>query len=111
TGVEIDLDLVPQREPNMNSYEIMLSESQERMLVIVQKGRENEIKEIFDKYDLPAVEIGVVKDGEDMVVRQKGAVVARINADALAEAAPVYYRESKEPAYLKDVQAWTPGAV
>ena len=71
-GIEIDLDLVPQRETGMNSYEIMLSESQERMLVIVKKGREHEIREVFEKWDLHAAHIGEVKDGDRMVVRHKG---------------------------------------
>ena len=58
TGIEIELDKVPQRAPNMSSYEIMLSESQERMLIVVHKGREEEVKRIFDKWDLPWAEIG-----------------------------------------------------
>ena len=61
-GIEIDLDLVPQRETGMNSYEIMLSESQERMLVIVTKGRERELEEVFEKWDLHAAHIGEVKE-------------------------------------------------
>jgi len=76
SGIEIDLDLVPQRETGMNSYEIMLSESQERMLVIVAKGRERELEEVFEKWDLHAARIGEVKEGDRMVVRHKGVVVA-----------------------------------
>ena len=72
TGIEIELDKVPQRAPNMSSYEIMLSESQERMLIIVHKGREEEVKRIFDKWDLPWSEIGVVTDTGRMVVRHHG---------------------------------------
>ncbi|MEI9866012.1 MAG: AIR synthase-related protein [Limisphaerales bacterium] len=62
TGIEIELDKVPQRAPNMSSYEIMLSESQERMLIVVHKGREEEVKRIFDKWDLPWSEIGIITD-------------------------------------------------
>ena len=69
SGIEIDLDLVPQRETGMNSYEIMLSESQERMLVIVKRGRERELEEVFEKWDLHAARIGEVKEGDRMVVR------------------------------------------
>src|SRR4026208_1805862 len=67
TGIEIELDKVPQRVPNMSSYEIMLSESQERMLIIVHKGREEEVKRIFDKWDLPWAEIGFVTDTGQLV--------------------------------------------
>ncbi|HXC34428.1 MAG TPA: phosphoribosylformylglycinamidine synthase subunit PurL, partial [Candidatus Acidoferrales bacterium] len=76
TGIEIELDKVPQRVPNMSSYEIMLSESQERMLIIVHKGREDEVKRIFDKWDLPWAEVGFVTDTGRMVVRHHGNVVA-----------------------------------
>lgn len=108
SGIEIDLDLVPQRETGMNSYEIMLSESQERMLAIVQKGREFEIEAIFRKWDLHAVKIGEVKEGTDMVVKQKGVVVAHIPAKSLTDDAPTYYREAKEPASLAVTRSWTP---
>ena len=69
TGIEIELDKVPQRVPNMTSYDLMLSESQERMLIIVHKGREEEVKRIFDKWDLPWSEIGFVTDTGRMVVK------------------------------------------
>ncbi|MGA2863407.1 MAG: phosphoribosylformylglycinamidine synthase subunit PurL [Verrucomicrobiota bacterium] len=107
TGIEIDLAQVPQRAPNMTPYEIMLSESQERMLIIVQKGRENEVKRIFDKWDLPWAEIGRVTDTARMVVRHHGQVVADIPAKKLADEAPVYQPECREPAYLKAVRAFT----
>jgi phosphoribosylformylglycinamidine synthase subunit PurL len=107
TGIEIDLVKVPQRAPNMTPYEIMLSESQERMLIIVQKGREDEVKRIFDKWDLPWAEIGRVTDTGRMVVRNNGQVVADIPAKKLADEAPVYQREAKEPEYLKSVRAFT----
>jgi len=106
TGIEIELDRVPQRAPHMTSYEIMLSESQERMLIIVKKGREAEVKRIFDKWDLPWSEVGVVTDTGRMVVRHHGVIVADIPAKKLADDAPVYFREAREPAYLKAVRAF-----
>ena len=106
TGIEIELNKVPQRAPHMTPYEIMLSESQERMLIIVERGREAEVREIFDKWDLPWAEIGVVTDTGRMIVRNHGAVVVDIPAKKLADEAPVYQRESREPAYLKAVRAF-----
>ncbi len=107
TGIEIDLGLVPQRAPNMTPYEIMLSESQERMLIIVHKGREAEVKRIFDKWDLPWAEIGSVTDTGRMVVKDRGSLVADIPAKKLADEAPVYEREFREPEYLKAVREFT----
>jgi phosphoribosylformylglycinamidine synthase subunit PurL len=107
TGIEIDLAKVPQRAPNMTPYEIMLSESQERMLIIVQKGREDEVKRIFDKWDLPWAEIGRVTDTGRMVVRNHGTIVADIPAKKLADEAPVYQRDGHEPEYLRAVRAFT----
>src|SRR5438067_6515706 len=107
TGIEIDLVKVPQRAPNMTPYEIMLSESQERMLIIVEKGREDEVKRIFDKWELPWAEIGFVTDTGRMVVRNNGQVVADIPAKKLADEAPVYQREAREPDYVKAVRAFT----
>jgi phosphoribosylformylglycinamidine synthase len=107
TGIEIELDRVPQRAPNMSSYEIMLSESQERMLIIVQKGREDEVRRIFEKWDLPAAEVGVVTDTGRMVARHHGKVVADIPAKKLADEAPIYHRDAVEPAYLSAVRAFT----
>jgi phosphoribosylformylglycinamidine synthase len=106
TGIEIELDRVPQRAPNMSSYEIMLSESQERMLIVVHKGREEEVKKIFDKWDLPWSEIGVVTDTGRMVVRHGGRVVADIPAKKIADDSPIYEREAREPAYLQAVRAF-----
>lgn len=107
TGIEIDLSKVPQRAPNMTPYEIMLSESQERMLIIVHKGREAEVKRIFDKWDLPWAEIGFVTDTGQMVVKNRGQVVVDIPAKKLADEAPIYQREFREPEYLKAVRAFT----
>jgi phosphoribosylformylglycinamidine synthase subunit PurL len=104
TGIEIDLKKVPQRAPNMTPYEIMLSESQERMLIIVKKGRQDEVKRIFDKWDLPWAEIGQVTDSGRMVVRSNGQLVADIPASKLADEAPIYQREAREPGYLKKVR-------
>src|SRR3989449_5244919 len=106
TGIEIDLSKVPQRAPNMTPYEIMVSESQERMLIIVKRGREAEVQRIFDKWDLPWAEIGIVTDTGRMIVRNNGQVVADIPAKKLADEAPIYQRESREPAYLAGVRAF-----
>ncbi|GAB0170908.1 phosphoribosylformylglycinamidine synthase subunit PurL [Lysinibacillus sp. CTST325] len=105
SGVEMNLDLVPQRETGMTAYEMMLSESQERMLLVVKKGREDEIKAIFDKYDLDAVAIGHVTDDKMLRLLHNGEVVAEVPADALAEDAPVYHKPSAEPAYYAEFQA------
>jgi phosphoribosylformylglycinamidine synthase len=106
TGIEIELDKVPQRVPNMSSYDLMLSESQERMLIIVHQGREAEVKRIFDKWDLPWSEVGVVTDTGRMVVRHHGQVVADIPAKKIADESPVYHREATEPEYLQAVRAF-----
>jgi len=111
TGIEIELDKVPQRAPNMSSYEIMLSESQERMLVVVHKGREAEVKKIFDKWDLPWSEIGVVTDTGHMVVRHGGRLVVDIPAKKIADESPIYHREAQEPAYLQAVRAFRLGGL
>jgi len=104
SGIEIDLALVPQRETGMTPYETMLSESQERMLIIVRKGQEKVVKDIFAKWDLDAAEIGFVTDTKRMVVKDHGKVVVDIPAHPLAADAPVYHREAKRPAYLDKVQ-------
>jgi phosphoribosylformylglycinamidine synthase II len=106
TGIEIELDKVPQRAPNMSSYEIMLSESQERMLIVVHKGREEEVKRIFDKWDLPWAEIGIITDTGHMKVRHGGKLVVDIPAKKIADESPVYHREAVEPEYLKAVRAF-----
>ena len=111
TGIEIELNKVPQRAANMTPYEIMLSESQERMLIIVKKGREDEVKRIFDKWDLPWAQIGDVTDTGRMVVKFGGKIVADLPAAILANEAPIYHRESREPAYLKAVREFTLASV
>src|SRR5438309_9476265 len=95
SGVEIDLAKVPKREPGRTPYEILLSESQERMLIIAKRGKENIVREIFAKWDVPCAEIGRVTDDGMMRVRSNGSVAAEIPAKPLAEEAPLYERESK----------------
>ena len=106
SGIEIDLDLVPQRETGMNSYEIMLSESQERMLVIVNRGREHELEQVFEKWDLHAARIGEVKNGDRMVVRHKGVVVADLPAKSLTDEAPIYDQPASEPVHVTEARNW-----
>ena len=96
TGVEIDVNLVPKRESGMTPYEILLSESQERMLVIVNKGEEDKVRAIFEKWDLPYAEVGVVNDDGMMRVREGGSVAVEIPARKLADDAPLYSREAAE---------------
>ncbi|MBS1850359.1 MAG: phosphoribosylformylglycinamidine synthase subunit PurL [Acidobacteria bacterium] len=91
-GVEIEMDRVPQRETGMNAYEIMLSESQERMLLVAQKGREDEVYRVFQKWGLDAVEVGRVIAENTMRVLEHGKVVAEIPNEALTDDAPVYKR-------------------
>ncbi|MBM7580422.1 phosphoribosylformylglycinamidine synthase subunit PurL [Jeotgalibacillus terrae] len=105
SGIEMNLDLVPQRETGMSAYEMMLSESQERMLIVIEKGREAEIQELFHKYDLDAVAVGTVTDDKRLRLVHEGNVVADVPVDALAEDAPVYHKPSKEPAYYREFQA------
>src|SRR5512141_2467832 len=99
-GIEIDVMHVPQRESGMTPYEIMLSESQERMLLVVKKGREAEVERIFEKWDLHAAHIGHVTSDGLMRVKDHGTVVAEIPNSALVDAAPVYNRPTARPAYL-----------
>jgi phosphoribosylformylglycinamidine synthase subunit PurL len=95
SGIEIDLAKVPKREPGMTPYEILLSESQERMLVIAKRGKENLVREIFGKWDVPCAEIGRVTDDGMMRVRNNGAIAAEIPAKPLAQEAPLYSRKAK----------------
>ena len=96
SGIEINLAKVPKREPGMTPYEIMLSESQERMLIIAKRGQENVVREVFEKWDVPCAEIGRVTDDGMMRVRNNGSVAAEIPAKPLAEEAPLYSREAKK---------------
>ncbi len=103
-GIEIDLAHVPKRETGMIPYEIMLSESQERMLIIVKKGKEEIVEHILEKWDLHAKKIGEVTNGNQMKVYDDGKLVADIPAKSLTDEAPIYHREAKRPAYLASAQ-------
>jgi len=98
SGIEIDLAKVPRREPGMTPYEIMLSESQERMLIIAKRGQEDVVRQVFDKWDVRCAEIGRVTSDGIMRVRNNGSIAAEIPAKALAEEAPLYSRDAKSPA-------------
>jgi len=104
-GMDIDLDLVPLREADMEAFEIMMSESQERMLGVVKAGREEEIAAIFHKWNVHAVALGKVTDDGLITVRRDGGIVARMTAESLVES-PLYYLPSEEPAYLAEVNAF-----
>ncbi len=101
SGIEIDVSRVPQRETGMTPYEIMLSESQERMLLVVKKGREAEVEAIFEKWDLHAAHIGDVMNDGILRVRNRGEIVAEIPNGPLVDEAPVYNRPTARPAYLE----------
>lgn len=105
-GMRIDLDKVPMRQEGMLAHEILLSESQERMLVVVKKGREAEMQAIFDKWEVPCVQIGEVLDSPALEFTYHGEVVARVPAESLVlgGGAPRYEREYREPAYYKEYQ-------
>src|SRR5437762_3665665 len=95
SGIEIDLAKVPKREPGMTPYEILLSESQERMLIIAKRGKGNIVREVFEKWDVPCAEIGNVTEDGMMLVRNNGVIAAEIPAKPLAEEAPLYSRDAK----------------
>ncbi|MBU2020349.1 MAG: phosphoribosylformylglycinamidine synthase subunit PurL, partial [Bacteroidetes bacterium] len=103
-GMDVHLDRVPTRQENMLPYEILLSESQERMLVVVRKGQEDVVKRIFDKWDLNAEEIGVITDSTRVRYFMNGALVGDVPAESLVlgGGAPIYEREYKEPAYFQE---------
>jgi phosphoribosylformylglycinamidine synthase subunit PurL len=96
-GIEIDVEMVPQRETGMTAYEILLSESQERMLIVADRGREREVTDIFRKWELDAVVIGHVTDDGHLRVKQGGQIVADIPNTALTDEAPVYHRPIQKP--------------
>jgi phosphoribosylformylglycinamidine synthase len=97
TGVEIDLSKVPKRETGMTPYETLLSESQERMLIIARRGKEEVVRKVFEKWDVPCAEIGKVTGDGMMRVRNNGETAAEIPAKPLAEEAPLYSREARAP--------------
>ncbi|WP_214837143.1 phosphoribosylformylglycinamidine synthase subunit PurL [Exiguobacterium sp. s36] len=107
-GIEMNLDLVPQREADMTPYEMMLSESQERMLLVVKAGHEDEIEAIVTKWGLHAIKVGVVIEEKILRLLHHGEVAAEVPVDALAEDAPVYHKPSKVPAYYETFQAMAP---
>ncbi|WP_214685452.1 phosphoribosylformylglycinamidine synthase subunit PurL [Exiguobacterium sp. s155] len=107
-GIEMNLDLVPQRETGMTPYEMMLSESQERMLLVVKAGHEDEIEAIVTKWGLHAVKVGEVIEEKVLRLVHQGEVAAEVPVDALAEDAPVYHKPSKVPAYYEAFQAMEP---
>ncbi|WP_394990444.1 phosphoribosylformylglycinamidine synthase subunit PurL [Emticicia sp.] len=103
-GMIIDLDKVPTRQANMQGWEILLSESQERMLIVVEKGKEDVIQRIFDKWDLHCAKIGEVTDTQRLHFYQNGKLIADVPAEdlVLGGGAPQYHREYKEPAYFQE---------
>ena len=103
SGLDIELSKVPKREEGMNPFEIMLSESQERMIVVIKKGKEEEIKKIFDKWGLDSAVIGRVTNDGKFRIRDKGEIVADIPAKSLAEGAPSYRRKGKKPDILDSI--------
>jgi len=105
TGIDMNLDNVPQREENMTAYEMMLSESQERMLLVVEAGHEQEIANIFEKYGLDAVIVGKVTDTGLMRIFLGGELQAEVPADALAKSAPEYRKPAREAAYYRETKA------
>ncbi len=111
TGIEMDLDRVPQREVGMTPYELLLSESQERMLLVCEKGREAELLEIFSKWDLASAVVGEVTDSGRMRVRWHGDAVVDIPVDSVAASAPVYDRAIERPKDLDERQAFDASAL
>jgi phosphoribosylformylglycinamidine synthase subunit PurL len=113
SGMKIWLDKVPTRQQNMKPFEILLSESQERMLVVIHKGREPEILKIFDKWDLHCEKIGEVTDSPNIEFYLNGELVADVPAEplVLGGGAPVYVRETKEPAYFAEIRKFNADAV
>ena len=108
TGMEVELSRVPQRETGMTPYEIMLSESQERMLLVAARGREEEVRRVFAKWELDAVEIGRVTDDGMLRVRTNGAVVAEVPVTALTDEAPVYAKATMRPGWQDGLAAFDP---
>ena len=103
-GMTVDVMHVPQRETGMIPYEIMLSESQERMLLVVERGREQEVIDVFEKWDLHAVQVGEVTEGTRLLVHERGTLVADVPNRALTDEAPVYHRPMEVPLWQKSIQ-------
>ena len=109
-GMRIDLSKVPTRQSNMKAWEILLSESQERMLIVCKPGRESEILAVFEKWDLPCAEIGVTTEGGRLEYYHEGELVANVPAETLVlgGSAPVYVREQKVPSYFEKISQYDP---
>ena len=103
-GMDVDVTLVPQRETGMAPYEIMLSESQERMLLVVEQGREREVEDVFEKWDLHAVRIGTVTASDRLRIFERGVLVADVPTRALTDEGPLYRRPMREPEWQRRVQ-------
>ncbi len=112
-GMRIDLSKVPTRQANMKAWEILLSESQERMLIVCEPGRASEILAVFEKWDLPCAEIGVTTEGGQLEYYYEGELVANVQAEnlVLGGTAPVYVREQREPAYFQKIRAYDPSGI
>jgi phosphoribosylformylglycinamidine synthase subunit PurL len=113
TGMDINLDLVPTRQANMRPFEILLSESQERMLIVSHKGKEIDLKNIFEKWDVECTEIGEVTHTQHIRFYAKGELVVDVQAESLVlgGGAPVYHRNYTKPAYFKQIEAFNPKSV
>lgn len=111
SGIEIDVALVPKREEGMTPYEVLLSESQERMLVVPKKGQEEQVAKIFNKWGLKAAVIGKVTADQILRVYEQGELVAEVPVSALTDQAPVYQRPQQKPAYLEQVQSFSPAGL
>jgi phosphoribosylformylglycinamidine synthase len=113
TGMRIDLEKVPTRQENMKAWELLLSESQERMLLVAEKGREDEVKKVFEKWDLPCSVIGEVTDDGILNFYMQGELQASISAHdlVLGGGAPQYNREYKEPAYFEEIKKFNPNSI
>jgi len=103
-GMDVDLNRVPLREPDMRAYDILLSESQERMLLVAKEGCENEVKEIFDKWQLPCETIGRVTDTGNIVINYNGKEVVNLPISPLSDASPEYDRACRKPSYYQEIQ-------
>jgi phosphoribosylformylglycinamidine synthase subunit PurL len=112
-GMIIHLDKVPTRQENMKPWEMLLSESQERMLIVVKKGREEEVQRIFDKWDIHCVQIGEVTEEPNLKYYMNGELIADVPAESLVlgGGAPVYQREYSEPKYFADIKAFNPESI
>jgi phosphoribosylformylglycinamidine synthase len=112
-GMRIDLDKVPMRQANMKAWELLLSESQERMLLIAKKGRETDVLKVFDKWDLPCSQIGEVTDGGMLQFYMHGELEAEVPAESLVlgGGAPVYEREYREPKYFAEIKKFDPASI